>query len=269
MTRRRSGEIQSDAGKKSGKDSTRETRKHPERQTTGDLQKHSSLEAKCRQKISGHDKAGSTEKRDKIEKGKCGTDRLQAMEMKKNVEKAKYMKVPENRQIESKVMEKTIGRQTDKAESDIEKRKKLESDGRHFSKNERKVKEKEAKIDAYLIENGHDVSPNPDEGKPGTGRQGDRIVDGIKTEYKTLEEGATPKTIENSVKKSIRGEGQARDIIIDARDSGLTKAETGKGINDAMRRSQDKIDNIRIIGDGFDMSKSRKQSNHGDSPETR
>jgi hypothetical protein len=123
-----------------------------------------------------------------------------------------------------------------------------------FSRNELKTQRQNEAIDDYLRSKGEDPLPNPQEGVPGEGRQGDRFVDGVKTEYKTLDPGATSATIRNTVNNSIRKGGQARQIIIDARGSGLTEAEALKGIERAMGVSRGKVDRIRVIGDGFDIS---------------
>ncbi|NJO14489.1 MAG: hypothetical protein HC877_01700 [Thioploca sp.] len=79
------------------------------------------------------------------------------------------------------------------------------------------------------------------------------MIDGVQTEYKTLDPGATPSTVKNVVNNSIRRGGQARQIIIDARGSGLTREEALAGIRKAMGISRGKIDQLRIIGDGFDV----------------
>lgn len=83
------------------------------------------------------------------------------------------------------------------------------------------------KIDDFLRALGRKVLRNPDEGVKGARRQGDLIVDGIKTEVKTLDPGATSATIRNTVNNSLRRGGQAREIIIDARGSspGLRRKE--------------------------------------------
>ena len=112
----------------------------------------------------------------------------------------------------------------------------------------------ENRIDQYLRSKGHRVKGNPLEGARGAGRQGDRIIDGVKSELKSLDPGATSNTVRNVVNNSIRGGGQARNIIIDARGSGLTEAEAARGIARARGISRGKIDNIRIIGDGFDIT---------------
>ena len=101
---------------------------------------------------------------------------------------------------------------------------------------------------------GRDVEPNPLHGKAGAGRQAERLVDGVKTEYKSLEKGATSNTVRNVVSKSVRGTGQARQIVIDARGSGLTKAEAIRGIRRAMGIASKKLDSIRVIGDGWDVT---------------
>lgn len=66
-----------------------------------------------------------------------------------------------------------------------------------------------------------------------------------------MEPGATDGTIKNTVAKSIAGEGQARQIIIDARGSGLSKETAIKGTYRALGASNGKLDFIEVIGDGF------------------
>ena len=56
------------------------------------------------------------------------------------------------------------------------------------------------------------------------------------------------------VTNEIKNGGQARDIIIDARNTGLSKSEAIKGIEKAMNYSRGKVDVVRVIGDGFDIS---------------
>ncbi|MCP4696289.1 MAG: hypothetical protein GY862_05515 [Gammaproteobacteria bacterium] len=122
------------------------------------------------------------------------------------------------------------------------------------SNKERRIEENEAKIDEYLLNEGRNIRKNPLEGIEGAGRQGDRIIDGIKTEYKTLESGATSTTVKNVINNSIRKGGQARQVIFDARGSGLTKEQALEGIKRAMGISRGRIDEIRVIGNGFDVS---------------
>jgi hypothetical protein len=110
-------------------------------------------------------------------------------------------------------------------------------------------------IDEILRKEGKKVEPNPDEGASGAGRQGDRIVDGKKTEYKTLQPGAKESTIKNVVNRSIADGGQARDMIINARGSGLTLEQATRGLDLAWGASRNKLDSLRVIGDGFNLTK--------------
>lgn len=84
-------------------------------------------------------------------------------------------------------------------------------------------------------------------------RYADAEVDGIPTEFKTASPGASSATIKNEINDSVRREGQARHIIIDARDSGLTEAEARRGLARAKGISRGKIESVRIIGQGFDL----------------
>jgi hypothetical protein len=113
------------------------------------------------------------------------------------------------------------------------------------------IASKEAETDAYLRAQGRTVEANPAEGQAGSGRQGDRIVDGVKTEYKHPQPGADSGVIRNEVNNSIRRGGQARQIIIDARDTGLTQGEAVRGINRAMGIARGKVDVVEVIGDGY------------------
>ncbi|MEM7128871.1 MAG: RHS repeat-associated core domain-containing protein [Chloroflexota bacterium] len=108
-------------------------------------------------------------------------------------------------------------------------------------------------IDDFLRNQGRIVEINPLEGVEGAGRQGDRYIDGILTEYKTLAPGATSNRIKNVVNNSIRKGGQARHIIIDARSSGLTLDEATRGIGRAFGISRGLVDVIEIIGEDFHL----------------
>jgi len=129
-----------------------------------------------------------------------------------------------------------------------------ESNRTRKSNAEKREDSKNARIDEYLKEQGRETRPNEQEGMPGAGRQGDRYVDGVKTEYKTLDPGAGSNTVKNVVNNSIRSGGQARNIIIDARGSGLSQEEAVRGINRAMGISGGKVDTIEIIGDGYHVT---------------
>jgi hypothetical protein len=132
-----------------------------------------------------------------------------------------------------------------------------------FEANERQKRERELKIDDYLRQLGEEVAENPLENQAGQGRQGDRYINGKLTEYKTLQPGAVPKTIYNRVDDSARKGGQAPNIIIDVRGTDLTREQVIEGL-DSVQRSpylQTKIDNVRVIGNGFDESRDIRMHN--------
>ena len=60
--------------------------------------------------------------------------------------------------------------------------------------------------------------------------------------------------VKNQINNSIRRGGQARDIIIDARASGLIEAEVERGLQRAKNITRGKIDSVRIIGDSYDIT---------------
>jgi hypothetical protein len=66
-----------------------------------------------------------------------------------------------------------------------------------------------------------------------------------------VDPGATASTIRNQVSNSIKGGGQAREIVIDARGSGLARAEAEQGAARALGLSRGKLDGFTIIGDGY------------------
>ena len=106
-------------------------------------------------------------------------------------------------------------------------------------------------IAQYLENMGRITIANRLEGVPGAGRQGDAFVDGLKTEFKTLSEAAVPSTIKNTVNNSVSGEGQARRIVIDARNTYLTKEEAELGVFKALGISRGKLDYIEVIGNDY------------------
>lgn len=124
---------------------------------------------------------------------------------------------------------------------------------RKLSKAQLREEENNARIDGYLKERGHDVQANPKEGQPDAGRQGDRFVDGVKTEYKTLDPGAGANTIRNNIRRSLDNGGQARNFVIWSRGSGLTQEGALQGIQNAFNSFRGRVDSIRVIGDGFDV----------------
>jgi hypothetical protein len=121
----------------------------------------------------------------------------------------------------------------------------------------------EQRIVDYLTALGRRVEKNPLENVADQGRQGDALIDGVKHEFKTMAPGGGPNTIKNQVSKSIKngalktGEGQARNIIIDARNAGLTKEQAIEGLSIVSRPAihRRRLDNVTIIGADYFINK--------------
>ncbi len=119
-----------------------------------------------------------------------------------------------------------------------------------IDESDRKFSPEEKLIADVLSGEGKTVKSLPE---PGTTRVPDASVDGVPTEFKTLNPGASDGTVKNVINNSIKGGGQARDIVIDARGSGLTAEQALKGLARAKGIARGLIDSVRIIGDGFDI----------------
>jgi hypothetical protein len=88
----------------------------------------------------------------------------------------------------------------------------------------------------------------------GYGRQGrrpDAAVDGVWTDFKSLDPGAGDTTVKAALTSA---KGQARHAVVDGRGSGLTRDEADRG----MRRFPgtpygQQLEAIRVIGDDYDL----------------
>ncbi|MFN8496109.1 MAG: hypothetical protein U0350_51430 [Caldilineaceae bacterium] len=110
---------------------------------------------------------------------------------------------------------------------------------------------KEKRIAELLAREGKQVKSKKESTKK---RTGDAEVDGIVTEFKTLDPPyANNASIKNTINDSIRQQGRARHIIIDARGSGLTEGEAYRGLARARNITRGKLDIVRIIGDDFEL----------------
>ncbi len=118
---------------------------------------------------------------------------------------------------------------------------------------ERPFLKEEKVIAQYLVQHGARlIKARKEQGK---GRQPDAEVDGVVTEFKLLKPGYGRKTVTNKVNESLRKQGQARYIIVDARGSGLTVAEAQYSLARVAGITRGKLDTLRILGDGFDVSR--------------
>ena len=84
------------------------------------------------------------------------------------------------------------------------------------------------------------------------GRKPDAAVDGVWTEFKSLDPGADNRTVKAALTSA---KGQARQAIIDGRDSGLDGAEADRGMRRFLGTPYaNRLDAIRIVGDDFDLN---------------
>lgn len=109
---------------------------------------------------------------------------------------------------------------------------------------------KERRIAETLQQEGRNVKSVKESEVPGQ-RTGDAVVDGVPTEFKSLDPGASPNTVKNSLNTA---KGQARDAVVDARGSGLDEAAAREGLGKFLRNNPPgRMNFIRIIGDGYDI----------------
>lgn len=92
------------------------------------------------------------------------------------------------------------------------------------------------------------------------GRKADALVDDRVTEFKSLAPGATDGTVNH---KLLDARGQAPNVVIDARGSGLDEATAQRGIArfDGSPWSGDGFDSIMVMGDDYVISRERKGGN--------
>jgi hypothetical protein len=120
-------------------------------------------------------------------------------------------------------------------------------------------------IDELLRGEGRLVQPNVREGAEGAGRQGDRLIDGILTEYKTIS-GVRDLTSDGLsaafASRVMDGRGQAAHIIVDVRNQdGMTREIAERGIRRAYgadNATGGRIQSIRCIGNGFNILEPRR-----------
>src|SRR4051812_47248378 len=116
----------------------------------------------------------------------------------------------------------------------------------HIDESERRFSPEERRIAEILVREGRMIFAKAEVKHR---RMGDAIVDGILMEFKSLTTtAADSETIRNTINNSIRRRGQARHIIIDARDSGLTEADAGRGLARVKNITRGMMDSVRIIG---------------------
>jgi hypothetical protein len=110
---------------------------------------------------------------------------------------------------------------------------------------------RERRLADYLAGEGRIVVAIHD-GHGRNGRTPDASIDGVRTEFKSLDPGASGKTVKGALTSA---KGQARHAIIDARESGLDRADADQGVRRFLGTPySNRLDAIRIVGDDFDLN---------------
>jgi Contact-dependent growth inhibition CdiA C-terminal domain len=112
----------------------------------------------------------------------------------------------------------------------------------------KKFSQAERRIADYLAAGGLAVA-SVSEGFGIHGRTPDACADGVPVEFKSLDPGASDRTVKAALNSA---KGQARNTVIDARGSGLTEDQADTG----MRRFTgtphgDRLDAVLIVGDDY------------------
>jgi uncharacterized protein (DUF1684 family) len=109
----------------------------------------------------------------------------------------------------------------------------------------------ERRIADYLAKEGAAVVAVHD-GYGRDGRKPDSLVDDTETEFKSLDPGAGNTRVKAQLNDA---KGQARDALLDARNSGLRREEAELGMERFLgSKYGHRLDAIRIIGDDYDIN---------------
>jgi hypothetical protein len=108
----------------------------------------------------------------------------------------------------------------------------------------------ERRIAAYLASSGPAVI-SVSEGFGAYGRTPDARVDAVPVEFKSLDPGASDRTVKAALNSA---KGQARHAVIDARGSGLTEDEAERGIRRFFGTPHgNRMDAVLILGDNYSI----------------
>jgi hypothetical protein len=102
-------------------------------------------------------------------------------------------------------------------------------------------------VELWLI-TGHDVEALAPSNAPGV-KTADVLVDEVPWEIKSPV-GAASHTIPDNIR---HGRKQARRVLIDVRNSGLSHQRAEAGLAEAKRKYHEDIDEIWIVGEGFGL----------------
>lgn len=108
----------------------------------------------------------------------------------------------------------------------------------------------ERRLADYLAGEGRAVAAIHD-GFGRAGRRPDAAVDGVETEFKSLDPGASNTTVKAALTSA---KGQADHAVVDARGAGLERQEAERGLRRFLGTPHaTSMTAIRIIGDDFDL----------------
>ncbi|WP_052745366.1 hypothetical protein [Streptomyces sp. WM6386] len=116
---------------------------------------------------------------------------------------------------------------------------------------EKQFSPKERRIAEYLEAEGKHVKSVKESTVEGEKRP-DSLVDGVPTEFKTLDPKASPNAIKNTLNTAKK---QARDAVVDARPSELGETEARQSLERFLRNNPPgRMNSIRIIGNGYTIT---------------
>jgi len=124
-----------------------------------------------------------------------------------------------------------------------------------FDESARRVSWEELTVAQVLVCEGHLVRALSE--RPRRGPIADFEVCGVPTEVKTLDPGASARTLANAL---LRGRDQGDVVIVDASRSGLPRWSAGRGVAlFAARQPLGRVEAVRVLGAGFDLRYDRGQ----------
>jgi hypothetical protein len=120
----------------------------------------------------------------------------------------------------------------------------------HIDESQKTFNAKERRIADLLKSEGKNVKALKESDVDGV-KTPDAEVDGVRTEFKTLDDGAQSNSVKNILNKAKK---QAADAVVDARGTGLSEEDAITGMHNFLRNNPPgRMHAIRIIGDGYDI----------------
>jgi hypothetical protein len=124
----------------------------------------------------------------------------------------------------------------------------VEGSPQKIDESEKTFSPKERKMAEHLQLEGKNVKALKESTTPGQ-KTPDSLVDGVPTEFKTLQPDASPNSVKNTLNTAKK---QAQDAVVDARGSGLGESGAHEGLAKFLRNNPpDRMKSIRIIGDDY------------------